>query len=173
MSETVGSVNQTEPVSSAPTAAATGAAGAMNGAQSVSTEIRRPVLVTFAAIMMFVYAGFSLVWAIQEFSSASWIKANVDAFGYANLSGYLWAWGLLDLILAAAAIYVGIDILRGGAFGLIVGLVMAGVSATRWFFYLPAAPWTALVIIALDVLVIYGLVSGAEYFERMKLHGRS
>jgi len=167
MSETVSSFNQAGSVGAAPTA------GAMEQAQSVSTEIRRPGLVTFAAIMMFVNGGFSLVWAIQEISSASWIRANLDGFGYANLSSYLWAWGILDLVLAGIAIYAGIDILRGRAFGLIVGLVIAGVSATRWFFYLPAASWTAVVIIAVDVLVIYGLVSGAEYFERMKLHGGS
>lgn len=168
MSESVGSFNQAGPVSSAPTTDA-----AMEQAQSVSAEIRRPALVTFAAIMMFVYAGFSLVWAIQEFSTASWIRANLNSFGYANLSGYLWAWGILDLILAGTAIFAGIDILRGGGFGLIVGLVVAGVSATRWFFYLPAAPWTALVIIALDVLVIYGLIAGSEYFERIQLRGGS
>ncbi|HET9981488.1 MAG TPA: hypothetical protein VFQ32_13650 [Ktedonobacterales bacterium] len=167
MSETVSSFNQAGSVGAAPTA------GAMEEAQSVSTEIRRPGLVTFAAIMMFVNGGFSLVWAIQEFSSASWIRANLDGFGYSNLSSYLWAWGILDLILAGIAIYAGIDILRGRAFGLIVGLVIAGVSATRWFFYLPAASWTAVVIIAVDVLVIYGLVSGAEFFERTKLHGGS
>jgi len=97
----------------------------MEQAQSVSTEIRRPGLVTFAAIMMFVNGGFSLVWAIQEISSASWIRANLDGFGYANLSSYLWAWGILDLVLAGIAIYVGIDILRGRAFGLIVGLALS------------------------------------------------
>lgn len=135
------------------------------------TENRRPGLVTFAAIMMFVSAAFTLIWALQEFTAASWIKTNLGNYGYSDMVSYLWAWGIFDLILAAVAIYAGIDVLRGGAFGLVVGLVMAGVSATRWFFYIPAAPWTALAIIAIDVLVIYGLIAGSEFFERAQLRG--
>jgi hypothetical protein len=130
----------------------------------VAAQLERPGLVTFAAIMMFVAAGFAVVWAILELTGAGRIKSGLASDGYSNLTGYLWAWAVLDLILAAVAIYAGIDVLRGGAIGLAVGLVMAGVSAVRWFFYLPAAPWTALAIIAVDVLIIYGLVANAEYF---------
>ncbi|HEU5349298.1 MAG TPA: hypothetical protein VFU63_11870 [Ktedonobacterales bacterium] len=135
----------------------------------VVTENRRPGLITFAAIMMFVAAAFTIIWAIQEFSSASWIRANLSTYGYGDMAGYLWAWGIFDLVLAAVAIYAGVDLLRGGAVGLVIGLAIAGVSAARWFFYIPAAPWTALAIIAIDVLIIYGLVSGWEYFERAQL----
>lgn len=142
------------------------AAGRTGQTSPIVTENRRPGLITFAAIMMFVASAFMLVWAIQELVGASWVTGTLNSFGYAGLSGYLWAWGIFDLILAAVGIYAGYDVLRGGAFGFVIGLVMAGVSATRWFFYIPAAPWTALAIIAIDVLVIYGLISGAEYFER-------
>ncbi len=122
---------------------------------------RRPGLVTFAAIMMFLLGGFELTFAIVEFMNAAWIGASV--YGY--FGGYLWIWGILDGIFAIIAIYAGGDLLRGGVFGQMLGIGIAGFSAIRWFFYLPAAPWLAAVIIAIDILVIYGLVAHQEYFR--------
>jgi hypothetical protein len=122
---------------------------------------RRPALVTFAAVMMFVLAGFQATWAIIEFSNAAWISGAT----YGTFGGRLWLWGILDLALVAASIYAGYDILRGGEFGYFYGLIIAGVSAIRWFFYLPAAPALGIVVIAIDVLIIYGLVANTDYFR--------
>jgi hypothetical protein len=121
---------------------------------------RRPGLVTFAAIMMFVLGGFQLTWALIEF----WNGATIATYTYGTFGNYLWVWGLVDIVLALIALYAGYDLLRGGTFGQVVGLIIAGVSAIRWFFYLPAAPWAAVVIIAVDVLIIYGLVAHSDYF---------
>ncbi|WIG59957.1 MAG: hypothetical protein OJF49_002705 [Ktedonobacterales bacterium] len=122
---------------------------------------RRPGLVTFAAIMLFIGAGFELVFAISEFVNAIWFSGTV----YGNFSGNLWIWGIVDLIFAVLLFYAGYDLLRGGAFGFIVAIVLAGLSAIRWFFYLPAAPILALVVIAVDILIIYGLTASADYFS--------
>jgi hypothetical protein len=122
---------------------------------------QRPGLVTFAAVMLFVLAGFQLVFALVEFANAAWVAVNVQgAFG-----GPLWAWGIIDLVLAGVAIYAGYDLLRGGTFGRIVGLIIATLSAIRWFFYLPAAPLMAIVVIAVDVIIIYGLAANWEFFR--------
>jgi hypothetical protein len=122
---------------------------------------RRPGLVTFAAIMMFILAGFEIVFAISEFANAAWITNNT----YGNFGGRLWLWAIVDLILAFIPLYAGYDLLRGGQFGYIVGVVIAGISAIRWFFYLPAQPVLSLVVIGVDILIIYGLTSNAEYFR--------
>src|SRR5215467_8623061 len=78
---------------------------------------------------------------------------------------YLWLWAILDLLLALIPLYAGYDLLRGGTFGFIIGVVLASISAIRWFFYLPAQPILALVVIAVDILIIYGLTSSADYFR--------
>jgi hypothetical protein len=130
--------------------------------------LSRPGLVTFAAVMMFVLAGFQLVFAIDEFASAAWVAANV----YGALGGPLWAWGIIDLALAAVAAYAGYDLLRGGSFGRIFGLIIASFSAVRWFFYLPAAPLLAIVVIAVDVVIIYGLATNTEYFKAAEMGRR-
>jgi len=122
---------------------------------------RRPSLVTFAAIMMFVVAGFQIVFAFSEFFNATWLLSTT----YGTFGGYLWLWGILDLLLAFIPLYAGYDLLQGGQFGFIVGIVISGFSAIRWFFYIPAAPFLAIVMIAVDILIIYGLVSSADYFR--------
>jgi hypothetical protein len=134
---------------------------AMNQSNPVAVE--RPGLVTFAAIMMFLLAGFQLVWSITEFANAAWLSSVT----YGNFNGYLWLWAILDLLVAAAAFYAGFDILRGGSFGRVFGVVVAGISAIRWFFYLPAAPWIGIVMIAVDILIIYALVEHSEFFDSM------
>jgi hypothetical protein len=55
--------------------------------------------------------------------------------------------------------------LRGGTYGLIVGYLFAVVGAIRWLFVIPAAPVLAVVVIALCVMVIYGLAKHSDYFE--------
>jgi hypothetical protein len=125
----------------------------------------RPGLVTFAGIMMFLLAAFQIIFAVVEFYNAAWF-ANT---AYGTFSDRLWLWGIVDIIIAAIAIFAGYDLLRGGTFGRIVGLIAASIIGVRWFFYLPAEPWAGVVMIALAVLVIYGLVAHSEYFDSMRV----
>jgi hypothetical protein len=133
----------------------------MESRDSNVVEAETPGLVAFAAVMMFVLAAFQIVWAIVEFVNAAWLSS----VAYGTFNGYLWLWGILDVIVALAALYAGYDILRGGAFGRIFGVIVAGISAIRWFFILPASPWMAIVVIAVDILIIYGLVANGEFFN--------
>ncbi len=127
-----------------------------------ATLDRRPGLVTFAAIMMFLVAGFQIMFAILEFARATWVAVNVEG----TIGGPLWLWGIIDVLFGLVALYAGVDILRGGDVGRIVGIIIAAFSALRWFFYIPAAPWAAVVVIVVDVLIIYGLAAHGEYFRR-------
>ena len=49
-----------------------------------SAQVRRPGLVTFAAIMMFLLGGFEVVWSLTEFANAAWLSTTV----YGNYGGY-------------------------------------------------------------------------------------
>ncbi|HEV8191898.1 MAG TPA: hypothetical protein VGP82_10500 [Ktedonobacterales bacterium] len=121
----------------------------------------RPAMVTFAAVMMFLLAGLQATWAIVEFFNVAWIAGTT----YGTFGGYLWIWAILDVLIAGFSFYAGYDILAGGTFGYIYGVIVAGFSAMRWFFYLPAAPVLGVVVIAIDILIIYGLVANADYFR--------
>src|SRR5262245_8679560 len=106
-------------------------------------------LVAFAASMAFLLAGFQAIWAIVECFNVVWIAGTASGTFY----GYLWLWAILDLLIAALFVYAGIQILSGGPFGHVYGVIIAGLSALRWFFYLPAAPVLGIVIIAIDLFI--------------------
>jgi hypothetical protein len=119
-------------------------------------------MLTFAAIMMFVVAGLEALAALLAFAGTGWwYVASVDTLVYANFV----FWGFLDAIIAFIALYAGIEILRGGTYGPIVSYVFAIMGAIRWLFVIPAAPVLAVVVIALCVMVIYGLAKYADFFE--------
>ncbi len=73
--------------------------------------------------------------------------------------------GIVDSIIALIALYAGIDLLRGGPFGLGMGYAFAVVGAIRWLFFIPAAPVLAVVVVALCVMVAYGLAKHSDYAE--------
>ena len=122
---------------------------------------RRPGILTFAAVMMFVVAGLEALSALLEFAGTGWWVTSTGDLLYTNFV----FWGILDLIIAAIALYAGIDILRGGTNGLFMGYLFAVVGAIRWLFVIPAAPVLSVVVIALCVMVIYGLAKHSDYFE--------
>jgi hypothetical protein len=119
----------------------------------------RPDMVTFAAAVMFALGGFHVLLAISEFARSTWVLSRLDVELFVPILVVL---GILDLIIGAIALYAGFSLLRGGAFGLIAGFAFAVLGIIRWLFYIPVSPVLAVVIIALDVLVIYGLT---RYYE--------
>lgn len=129
-------------------------------AQPLTTFPKRPGMVTFAAVMLFLLGGFYGAVAFMEFVNATWLF-----FSPYNGVGYLWLWGILDAIYALILWGAGYSILAGGQTGRVIGVVVAILSAVRWLFYLPIAPVTAVVIIAINVLIIYALVAHEEFFR--------
>ena len=129
--------------------------------QSGGTVALRPGMVTFAAVIMFMVAGFEVLSAILAFVGTGWWATASGDLVYANFV----FWGILDLIIALIALYAGIDLLRGGAFGVVMGYLFAGLGAIRWLFVIPAAPILSVVVIALCVMVIYGIAKYSEQLE--------
>jgi hypothetical protein len=129
-----------------------------------TTTWRRPGLVTFAAVMMFVLGGFHVLLAISEFASSTWVLSRLDVELFIPI---LVLWGVIDLVIGGIALFAGASILRGGAFGWVMGWAFAGLGAIRWLFFVPVSPVLAVVVIALDVLVIYGLTKHADYFAEV------
>ena len=136
-----------------------GVGSPMESQAGVSGVEHRPGMITFAAVMMFVVAGFEALAALLAFAGTGWWVTEAGNLVYANLV----LWGILDSIIALIALYAGIDLLRGGAFGRGMAYVFAVVGAIRWLFVIPAAPVLAVVVIALCVMVIYALATHSDY----------
>lgn len=128
---------------------------------SEETKGKRPGVVTFSAIMMFVVAGMQLMMAIDQFQSASWL--GDISFGLLG-DNYTGA-AIVDLILAVVFVIAGITILRGQAFGRWVALIAATLGAIRTFWFIWWFPIPGLIMIAIYITIIYAMVSYPEYFD--------
>ncbi|WP_432479883.1 DUF7144 family membrane protein [Nocardioides sp. GXQ0305] len=71
----------------------------------------------------------------------------------------LTAWGWLHLIVGAVALAVGVAILMGQAWAMVVGIILATLSLLMQFLFIPWQPIWALVIIAVDIAVIWALAA--------------
>jgi hypothetical protein len=138
-----------------------GMGGITAGPVEDRTATHRPGMLTFAAVIMFVVAGFEALAALYAFAGTGWWVSSSGDLVYANFV----LWGIVDSIIALIALFAGIDILRGGTYGFVVGYLFAVVGAIRWLFVIPAAPVLAVVVIALCVMVIYGLAKYSDYAE--------
>jgi hypothetical protein len=77
------------------------------------------------------------------------------------------AWGWIHLVVGVVMLLVGFGIIRGSPWGLVGGVVLAGVQAILQLAFLAAYPIWSILIIALDVVVIYALiVHGREMADR-------
>lgn len=67
------------------------------------------------------------------------------------------AWGWIHLVIAVLAIAAGVAVVMGQTWGYVAGIVMASVSILDNFLFAPIYPFWALVLIAIDILVIWAL----------------
>ena len=117
---------------------------------------------TYAAIMMFVLGGFHILLAISEFANSTWAQSRLDIEVFIPI---LFIWGIVDLIIGSLAVYAGVSLLRGGTFGLATGYIFASLGIIRWLFHIPVSPVLAVVVIALNALILYGLVEHEDYYS--------
>ena len=110
--------------------------------------------VTFAALMLFLAGAFNVI---------AGLVALADSRFYAVGAVYVWSdlrtWGWIVLALGVVQLLAGSAILRGRAWGRWFGIGVASLNAIGQMVFIPAYPWWALLIIALDILVIYGLAT--------------
>ena len=71
--------------------------------------------------------------------------------------GDLRAWGWVTLIIAVLQLLAAGGVLAGNQLARWFGVAVIGLSAIDMMFFIPAYPFWALMIIAVDVVALYGL----------------
>ena len=107
----------------------------------------------FAAVILFAVAFFRVISAITYFANSH--KLNDLTNGL--FSSHNWGWGVWDLIIAALAVFAGMSLIAGGMFGRVVAYTWAIFVIVQGFTTINLAPWYSAFMIALAVMVIYGL----------------
>jgi hypothetical protein len=118
----------------------------------------------FAAVMMLM-AG---VW-----QAISGLIAIFENEFYATTRNYIFqldatSWGWIHLVVGLIVAFAGWGLLSGQTWARVVGITVAAISATTNFLFIPYYPFWAMLIIAVDILVIWALTAHGRQFKELK-----
>jgi hypothetical protein len=101
-------------------------------------------------------AGLAIVLEKAFFTSQPGYTTTVHSYAFHwNLTGWGWSSLILGVIIVVAAVFM----LRGETWARWFGVVLAFISAAGNFMFLPFYPFWAIIVIALDVFIIWALVT--------------
>jgi hypothetical protein len=116
-------------------------------------------IAVFAGVAMIVGGAFQALEGLAGIIRDQWLVV---------LPNYIYAfditvWGVIHLLVGLALVVIGVSLLRGQTWARVAGMIAAVASAILNFVWLPYSPWWALLIIAVDFLVIWAL---AQYLRQ-------
>ena len=116
------------------------------------TEGRGYGLIFFAAILLLVVGFFNLIYGIAAIANSHVFVANAH-YVFANLR----TWGWITLVIAVLQLLAAAGILLGNQWARWFAVGIIALNAIDMMLFLPAYPFWALAIIAMDVVALYGL----------------
>ena len=109
-------------------------------------------LIVFAAILLLILGFFNMLYGIAAIANSHVFVANAH-YVVANLR----FWGWVTLIISVLQLAAAAGILAGGQLARWFGVAVLALNAIDMMFFVPAYPFWALTIIAVDVVALYGL----------------
>jgi hypothetical protein len=101
---------------------------------------------------MFVDGFFNMLYGLAAIANSHVFAASAH-----YVIGDLRAWGWVTLIIAILQLAAGAGVMAGNQLARWFAVALLGISAIEMMFFLGAYPFWALVIIAIDVVALYGL----------------
>jgi len=133
-------------MTSAPTTRPAGGAGGRYA------EGRGLGLIVFASVILAVLGFFNLIYGIAAIANSHVFVANAH-----YVFGSLRTWGWITLIIAVLQLLAAGGVLAGNQLARWFAVVVVGLNAIDQMFFVAAYPFWSLMIIAVDVVAIYGL----------------
>ena len=109
-------------------------------------------MVLFASILLAVIGFFNMLYGIAAIAGSHVFVANAH-----YVFGDLRAWGWVTLILSVLQLAAAGGIVMGNQLARWFAVAVVGLNAIEMMFFIPAYPFWALVIIAADVVALWGL----------------
>ena len=116
------------------------------------TDGRGYGMVLFASILLLVIGFFNMIYGIAAIANSHVFVANSH-----YVIGDLRAWGWVTLILSVLQLIAAGGILMGNQLARWFAVAVVGINAIDMMFFIPAYPLWALIIIAADVVALWGL----------------
>jgi hypothetical protein len=117
--------------------------------------------VTFAGVAALIAGGYNALSGIAALADDDTLAAQANEVLYGI---DLTAWGWLWLIAGVLQLITGVLILQRNLWGLWLGIAIATLSALVTVFVMFVFPLWAIAVLAIDFLVLYGLVTRMEEF---------
>lgn len=115
--------------------------------------------VTFAGVLLLIVGTFNVINGIALLVDDNYFHADKLLFG--DLS----TWGWLALVMGVGQILIGFGVFSGNILAQILAVVWAMLNATLHLFAIGAYPAWSIIIMAIDILVIYGLIMYGRAFN--------
>jgi len=109
-------------------------------------------LVLFAGVLLLVVGFWNMIYGIAAIANSHVFVANAH-----YVFGNLRAWGWVTLILAVLQLLAGVGVMAGNQLARWFAVVVVGLNAINQMFFIPAYPFWSLMIIAADIVALYGL----------------
>jgi hypothetical protein len=109
-------------------------------------------LVLFAAILLFMLGCFNMIQGIAAIANSHVFTAHAHLV-FANLT----TWGWVTAVLGALQLVAAAGVLAANQFFRWFAVAVIALDAIDQMFFIPAYPFWALIIIAMDVVALYGL----------------
>jgi hypothetical protein len=122
------------------------------GAAGRHAEGRGLGLVTFAGVLLAVIGFFNLLDGIAAIAKSSFFIAGAHF-----VVGDLRAWGWTMTIIGAVQLLAAVGVWAGNQLARWCSVAVVALNAIAQMFFIPAYPFWSLVIIAVDVVALWGL----------------
>jgi hypothetical protein len=109
-------------------------------------------LIFFAAVLLLIVGFFNIIEGISAIANSHVFVANAH-YVFANLR----TWGWITLIIGVLQLVAAAGIVTGNQLARWFAVAVVGLNAIDMMFFIPAYPFWALVIIAVDVVALYAL----------------
>ncbi len=109
----------------------------------------------FAGVLLIVGGAFQVIEALAAIVKDEYLVVTPNYIYTFDVT----AWGWVHLLIGLAFVGIGIGLLLGQGWAGIAGIVIASISAVVNFTWLPYSPFWAILLIAIDILIIWALAS--------------
>lgn len=122
----------------------------MNGSRAAATGI-----VIFVAVLMAINGIWGIFVGIAAIAKGEFFVLAPNYVYQFNASG----WGWIHLIIGVLILVVAVALMAGKSWARWPTIVLAALQSIAQFFFLPYYPWWSILIIALDILIIWALLT--------------
>jgi hypothetical protein len=117
--------------------------------------------VVFGGMMMILVGSFNAIEGLAGIFDGGYYTTNDTALFNADLKG--WGWYLL--VMGVVVMVTGMGVIGGRVWARRLAVVILMLNALSHLLFMPANPAWAIIVITLDVLIIYSIITHGHEFE--------